>query len=291
MSEQSQTKTLQILVERWNAKAGKGRELKLDQAVVNFLNQECIVIPNPVYGKIQYDLPDKYEYWAVTERIRQDEATIKQFLGGLEPYLYHQDLEAVSENRTNDLSPYWKNSFFSGSDARLMYSIMAKVRPSTLLEIGVGNSTRFARLAIQSHGIPCTCRSIDPSPRANISGVSDEHIKRSVTDVDLSYFESLEAGDILFFDGSHVSMPGTDVPHMVMNVFPLLKPGVIVHIHDIHLPMEYKPEFRRRQYNEQHMVAAMLLFTRQWQILAPVAYLHSQGILKEWGSSFWLERV
>ncbi|MEJ1939170.1 hypothetical protein WDZ92_53910, partial [Nostoc sp. NIES-2111] len=69
----------------------------------------------------------------------------------------------------------------------------------------------------------------------------------------------LDAGDILFVDSSHVAMPGTDVDRIVLDVLPRLKPGVIVHIHDILLPDPYPPEWEWRGYNEQTVAGALLM--------------------------------
>jgi hypothetical protein len=50
---------------------------------------------------------------------------------------------------------------------------------------------------------------------------------------DLAIFDQLAAGDVLFF-GSHSAFPNSDVVVMFFfEVMPRLKPGVMVHIHDI----------------------------------------------------------
>jgi hypothetical protein len=40
---------------------------------------------------------------------------------------------------------------------------------------------------------------------------------------------------------------------------PRLKPGVLIHIHDIFLPYDYPPEWSDRFYNEQYLLACVLL--------------------------------
>jgi hypothetical protein len=77
---------------------------------------------------------------------------------------------------------------------------------------------------------------LDPEPRAQIDALCDTSIRRRLEDCDLSMFDQLEAGDILFFDGSHRVFTNSDVTVFFLELMPRLKPGVIVHIHDIFLP-------------------------------------------------------
>ena len=85
-----------------------------------------------------------------------------------------------------------------------------------------------------------TC--IEPYPRAfltdRIEGISDLIVEK-VEDVQIGLFDQLEEGDFLFIDSSHVLKTGNDVVHLYLKVLPRLKPGVIIHIHDLFLPREY----------------------------------------------------
>jgi hypothetical protein len=54
----------------------------------------------------------------------------------------------------------------------------------------------------------------------------------------LDFFSQLEANDILFIDSSHVLRPQGDVLFEFLEILPVLKPGVIVHIHDIFTPQD-----------------------------------------------------
>ena len=68
--------------------------------------------------------------------------------------------------------------------------------------------------------------------------------------------EKLEAGDILFIDSSHEIRTGNDVVELLLNILPRLKPGVLIHIHDIFLPFEYPIEWvikNRWPWNEQYL--------------------------------------
>ena len=101
--------------------------------------------------------------------------------------------------------------------------------------------------------------SVDPEPRASIDALCDDVVRAGLEYSDLSLFNQLEAGDILFFDGSHRTFTNSDVTVFFLEIIPRLKPGITVHIHDIFLPVDYPPEWSRRLYSEQYMLAAMLL--------------------------------
>ena len=71
-------------------------------------------------------------------------------------------------------------------------------------------------------------------------------------------FDTIESGDILFIDSSHIAMPGTDVDRLFLDVLPRLAAGALVHIHDVTLPYAYPKSWDWRGYNEQIAVGALL---------------------------------
>jgi hypothetical protein len=128
-----------------------------------------------------------------------------------------------------------------------------------LIEIGSGNSTRFARRATRDFELDTRIVSIDPHPRQTVREIASEVIRSPLEDISLDVFSQLKAGDILFYDGSHVCFMNSDVTVFFLEVLPRLNPGVIVHIHDIWLPYDYPPEWIDRYYSEQYLLAAFLL--------------------------------
>ena len=50
---------------------------------------------------------------------------------------------------------------------------------------------------------------------------------------------------ILFIDSSHVVSYGSDTVYELTAILPILKPGVLVHIHDIFLPYDYPSDWVR----------------------------------------------
>ncbi len=84
---------------------------------------------------------------------------------------------------------------------------------------------------------------------------------------------TLGADDILFIDGSHLAMPGTDVDYLFGHVLPVLAPGVVIHVHDIFLPNGYPRVWAWRGYTEQGLLASALGGGDRYRILCANAYL------------------
>ncbi len=205
---------------------------------------------------------------------------------------------------------FTQNSQYSWLDARTLYVLLRHWRPRRLIEIGSGYSTlltadvnrRFLNLAMD-----VTC--VEPFPRqflsAGVPGVS-RLFERRVQEVPLSEFESLEAGDILFIDSSHVAKTGSDVNFLYFEVLPRLCTGVRVHVHDIFLPHDYPREWviiENRSWNEQYILRALLMHSNAYQVVFGCSYAHwrfpdlVRGALALpkghafGGGSFWIERV
>lgn len=170
-------------------------------------------------------------------------------------------LEAIGRQTnpgSNDPSPM--NSYFYGLDAAVLYGMMGSIRPRKYLEVGSGNSTLFARRAIQDFKLDTTLISIDPLPRTGVEDICDVTIRAQLQETDLSEVLALEKDDVLFIDGSHYAFTNTDVTTIFLEVLPQLSPGVVVHLHDIFLPYDYPAAWTERYYNEQYLLATLLLF-------------------------------
>ena len=61
-------------------------------------------------------------------------------------------------------------------------------------------------------------------------------IEQSVEQLAPALLADLGENDILFIDSSHCVRLASDVNFLYLQVLPRLRPGVIVHIHDIYLP-------------------------------------------------------
>src|SRR5207237_815930 len=80
----------------------------------------------------------------------------------------------------------------------------------------------------------------------------------------------LESNDILFIDSSHVVRCGGDVTFLVLEVLPRLRPGVLVHFHDVFFPREYPRELLLqlgRFWTEQYLVQAFLMWHSAFELV------------------------
>jgi Methyltransferase domain len=200
---------------------------------------------------------------------------------------------------------YFNNPFFSGTDALVLYCMIRHFQPAAVIEVGCGFSSRMIRRAVRKNQRGrVTC--IDPFADGRLTEWFPEATVRKVPvqEVELSVFEALGAGDILFIDSSHVARIGSDVNYFFLEVIPRLQPGVIVHVHDIFLPMEMRKEWvldELRFWTEQYLLQAFLAFNRQFEVLMANGYLglkHPDALQatfphSPWwgGGSFWMRRL
>ncbi len=173
----------------------------------------------------------------------------------------HQDvLRAIPHDSPADpLSPRWNNIWFTSLDAAVLVALLRSRRPKNYLEIGSGNSTMFASRAIQSAALPTIISSIDPRPRAEVDALCQRKIRAPLEDCAGAVFDELNPGDVLFLDSSHRVFMNSDVTVFFLEILPRLKPGILIHVHDIFLPADYPPDWNQSLFAEQYLLAAMLL--------------------------------
>jgi hypothetical protein len=202
--------------------------------------------------------------------------------------------------------PFWNNIWLPPLDCIAICGFLATRRPKLYVEVGSGNSTKFARWIIRQRQLPTRIVSIDPYPRAEIDALCDEVIRAPLEDTNQTIFAELEPGDILFVDNSHRSFPNSDVTVFFMEILPVLPKGVVVGIHDIFLPFDYPEDWKTRFYNEQYLLAAYLFGGADGsKILLPVNYmgrvhpdvctspfprLNAKGVKTTHGGAFFMER-
>jgi hypothetical protein len=252
-------------------------------------NNIPICLVQLMYRDVIKERPHDYVYTEVLKRIEDDRAVIDAFVSEIRPFTHHAKFARISTNATEPGEPFLANAWFEGGDARAAYGIPAARRPKRIVEIGSGNSTKFIRRAIRDFSLPTQLTSIDPAPRAEIDQLCNTVIRSSVLDVDLKIFDQLQEGDILFHDGSHLTFNGTDTVRLFLEILPRLKPGVLIHLHDICLPYEYVAGYDGRGYSEQYMLATLMLASRLYEVVLPVAYLARSGTF-DGGVSFWIRK-
>jgi predicted O-methyltransferase YrrM len=209
--------------------------------------------------------------------------TLDGFLDHLEP------LRAIAvDSPASPEKPNWRSPWLPMLDAVSLYGMLCLHRPKRYIEIGSGYSTKFARQAMVDHRLGTELISIDPQPRAEIDVLCDDVVRSPLEETDLSLFGRLEAGDVLYMDGSHRCFPNSDVTVFFLDVLPRLAPGVIVQIHDVLLPYDYAPASLRRFYSEQYLLAVHLLARRQAaDILMPNAYISQDAELSSRLEPLW----
>ncbi|SDN06171.1 Methyltransferase domain-containing protein [Streptomyces sp. cf386] len=165
-------------------------------------------------------------------------------------------------------------------EAQALHGILRTLRPGRYLEVGSGVSTHIALQALTRNaeeGHPGTVTCVEPYPRDWLTRDDRVRLHRTpVQAVGLAVFTSLTAGDVLFVDSSHVVKPGSDVNFLVLEVFPRLAPGVIVHVHDIYLPYDYQCDLLDSvlHWAETSLVRAFLTHNDRARILACLSHLH-----------------
>lgn len=171
------------------------------------------------------------------------------------------------------------NGSFEAGDADLLYSIVRRLQPRRVIEVGAGNSTLIVRAALQrnatqGHSSLHTC--IEPYEMPWLANLDVKLLRLRVQDVDLSVFRELERDDLLFIDSSHMVRPGGDILFELFEILPELQPGVVIHVHDIFTPRDYPTSWRHdhfRFWNEQYVLEALLSYSQRYEILFALNWL------------------
>jgi hypothetical protein len=195
----------------------------------------------------------------------------------------------LSSDETDENQPAWNNEFLPGLDIIALYALVAEFKPKQYIEVGSGNSTKVVRKAIVDNKLVTEITSIDPFPRANIDHLANNVLRLPIENMeDHSVFKNLEAGDILFIDNSHRALPNSDVTVCFLEILPVLKPGVIVHVHDIYIPYDYPQFMCDRAYSEQYVLAAFILANpKKYKTIMPNYFVSEDKELREILSPIW----
>jgi hypothetical protein len=264
------------------------------------LDYKVNVQPRYGHGKPAHPLL----YDIINRNRRMYEDTLKIFLN------YSENIQSIKNitDEKDENNPTWNNGFLPGLDIVGIYGMIAKYKPNKYIEIGSGNSTKVSRKAIKENDLSTEIISIDPFPRANIDHLANKVIREPFENIPDNKFivETLKENDILFIDNSHRVFPNSDAMICFLELLPLLRKGVIVHIHDIYLPYDYPQFMCDRFYNEQYMLAAFILANpEKFNTILPNFFISEDKILsgiispiwnhpnlsnvEKHGGSFWLQ--
>jgi hypothetical protein len=190
--------------------------------------------------------------------------------------------EAMLQRWAGELAPgdpiALPNESYSWGDAHLLHAMVRELRPARVHELGSGQSTLVLAGACRRNaadGAPVHYEVVDPYPTVAPPGTPGvtRFRQEPAEGLPIEWFEQLGAGDVLFVDTTHTVKVGSDVNRIVLDVLPALRPGVIVHFHDVFLPYEY-PRAWAEDYglywSEQYLLQAFLSGNPAWEVLCPL---------------------
>lgn len=225
-------------------------------------------------------------------------------------FIAHYNYPEKHTDTHSDTEFYTQNSQFSWLDSRSLFVLLNQWRPKKMLEVGSGFSsllTAHVNHNVLHDSLDFSC--IEPYPREFLShpiAGLNRVIVEKVENLDKALFTQLDAGDILFIDSSHVAKTGSDVNFLFFEIFPILKKGVKIHLHDIFFPHDYLKQWvleDNRSWNEQYLLQALLMYSDTFKVLFGCSYAqyhypelvvaaldhdkkHGFG-----GGSIWIEKV
>lgn len=207
---------------------------------------------------------------------------VEEQLSLLDRFQYSNELSNVPTEKTDDLIFYLNNGAFESGDAEYWYNLIRLKKPNRIIEVGGGNSTLIAIKAIKKNeeeipGYKCKHICIEPYEMRWLERTGVTIIRKKIENVDKVLFSELAEDDILFIDSSHIIRPQGDVLFEYLELLPSLNKGVIVHIHDIFSPKDYRDDWIRREvkfWNEQYLLEAFLTSNRNWKIIGALNFLH-----------------
>jgi len=196
----------------------------------------------------------------------------------------------------NNAEFFTDNNGFSYACAAILYSTIREFKPKRIIEIGSGSSSKVISQAISTNrkeGNKVNYTIIDPYPGDYVKNKVIKYnklIKKNVETTDPKLFKELGENDILFIDSSHIVKIGNDVNFLYLEVLPLLKQGVIIHIHDISLPYEYSKiyatvEENRQFWTEQYLLQAFLINNQSFEVLLAMHFI-MKDYIKEFRKAF-----
>jgi len=246
-------------------------------------------------------IPLKYHYYTPVMERTQIEKLYKNednygksvndyaLVDRLIPNIYRSELLATDLHKNNTDDYFFGFRFGNGSfetgDVEFLYQVIRFLKPKSVIEIGGGNSTKIIAEALARNvsekysegNVNHVC--IEPYEMPWLERMPVVLHRSRVQDIDISIYDKLDNGDLLFIDTSHIMKPGGDLVFLYNYVLPRLKQGVIIHIHDIFLPYEYPVEWlveRRVLWNEQYLLQSILSNTSRYKVVAPLHEMYRQ---------------
>lgn len=234
-------------------------------------------------------------------RENEQRALLHNFVG------FYSDI-SFPENKQAGYRYWLKNGLFSYSDSIFLNCMIRNFRPRKIIEAGSGFSSAAMLDTNEKYfnnAIEFTFIEPYPVTLKNLTEGFDQNFKMIpsfVQDVSLETFRSLNENDILFVDSTHVAKAGSDVNYILFEILPALKPGVIIHFHDVFYPFEYPQAWIEKGFawNEDYMLRAFLMYNTSFEIVFFNSFIeqfekqwlseHMPDVLKNPGGGLWLRK-
>lgn len=228
-----------------------------------------------------------FNHASLTKSLRDDrnlpgiDLNVQEQLGMFDRFDFNEELERLPVKEQTKRDFYYHNGFFESGDAEYLYNMIRLHKPRALVEVGSGFSTLIARKAMEKNAEENpqhTCRHtcIEPYENKWLGELDVEVLREPVQNVDKRLFQGLRKNDVLFIDSSHMIRPQGDVLFEYLEILPLLKPGVLVHVHDIFTPKDYTDKVMLdevRFWNEQYLLEAFLAFNDYFKVVGAINFL------------------
>jgi hypothetical protein len=250
-----------------------------------------------IFNKIPRELPG----------IDLREAEQVELFNQWKPFFSDADFPATKQEGRRYYTP---NGWYPYGDAVALYCMMRHYRPARIIEVGSGFSScvildtneRFFQNQIH-------CTFIEPEPERFLKAITKEDrdrvnlLSKDVRSIAPEYFQSLDSGDILLIDSSHVSKVNSDLNFLLFQVLPLLKSGVLIHFHDVFYPFEYpvKWVYEGWSWNEAYLLRAFLQYNNAFKIRFFNSFWYRfradqiraaiPRAIEEGGGAIWLQKV
>ncbi len=168
---------------------------------------------------------------------------------------------------------FYSNSWFAKDSADALYYMLRILEPKKVIEVGSGYSTAVMLDTNEYYfNNKMEIFAIEPfADRLRDLLKPGDDIKlyeQELQDIPLSFFDTLGENDILFVDSSHVSKIGSDVNYLLFEIFPRLKKGVYIHIHDVYYPFTYLEQwvYEGKAWNEMYILRAFLMNNTKYSV-------------------------
>jgi len=166
-------------------------------------------------------------------------------------------------------------------EADLLYAVVAARKPAQIVQIGCGVSTAICQMAAEAAGHTPEIICVEPYPTPFLEREAEQGrvklIREKAQALDPRVIEDLSQDLLFFVDSSHTLGPAGEVSRIILEMLPRLKPGALVHFHDILFPYDYDRHLLDSALFFQHesvLLHAFLAYNPRFRILASLSMLH-----------------